>query len=93
MEKGQVSALTDHFSMYNVQVKDNYSPAAEQYDDQGLSPYQSYFKNNKEFVSPSSGSLTVNGIDISLPGRNGLNLNIGRIHNTSTVTMELRFPH
>ncbi|MEJ6950752.1 RHS repeat-associated core domain-containing protein [Natronospora cellulosivora (SeqCode)] len=89
LETGKISAKTDHFSIYNVQVNQNYAPGAEAYEDLGLSPYKSYFKQNQEYVSPSSGSLTLTGIDLSLPGRNGLNLELGRIYNSSTVTMEL----
>ncbi|MCG8516215.1 MAG: fibronectin type III domain-containing protein, partial [Halanaerobiales bacterium] len=84
----QVSTETDHFSMYNVQVKENYSPAAKEYEELGLSPFQSYFQHNQESISPASGSLTVTGTDLTLPGRNGLDLTIGRIYDSSTVTME-----
>ncbi len=88
IETNRVSAETDHFSIYNVQVSKNYSPAAQEYDDQGLSPYQSYFKNNQEYISPASGGLTVTGMDITLPGRNGLDLKIKRIYDSNTIIME-----
>ena len=55
LEKGKITAKTDHFSVYNVQVNENYSPAAEDYDDQGLSPYKAYFEENQEYVSPATG--------------------------------------
>jgi RHS repeat-associated protein len=45
---------------------------------QGLSPYQSYFRQRSEFVSPGSGLLTVRQSDLVLPGRN-LDLEIARI--------------
>src|SRR5437879_13182976 len=40
----------------------------------GLSPYEQYFTQNGEYVSPGNGMLTVSQTDISVPGRNGLKL-------------------
>lgn len=90
MPKQQIDELeqsitfeTNHFSMYNVQVTGNYSPSASDYADLGLAPYGTYFQNNEEFVSPSSGSLTVKVNDLNLPGRDGFNLTLGRMYSSS----------
>ena len=86
--RDKLTINTNHFSLYSVQVTDNYSPAKEKYKDLGIAPYQSYFKNNQEYISPASGSLTINSTDINLPGRNGLNLKIARIYDVKTIMME-----
>ena len=44
----------------------------------GLSPYQFYFQNLNEFVSPGSGLLTVKQTDLTLPGRY-IDLEISRV--------------
>jgi len=46
----------------------------------GLSPYEQYFTQNGEYVSPGNGMLTVSQTDISVPGRNGLNLAVARTY-------------
>lgn len=81
--ENKIRVNSNHFSMYSVQVTENYSPAAESYNDLGIAPYNSYFKNNQEFVSPGSASLNINTVDVSLPGRNGFNLSLGRIYNSN----------
>ena len=47
----------------------------------GLSPYESYFAQPSEYVSPGNGLLGVAQTDLSLPGR-GLNLTLSRIFST-----------
>lgn len=38
---------------------------------------------SEEIVDPQSGSLTFKQLDLALPGRDGLDLNIGRIYKSS----------
>ena len=85
---GIIAAQTDHFSAYNVQLTKNYSPAVEEYEELGLSPYQSYFKNNQEYVAPASGGLTIKALDLAIPGRNGLDLQIGRSFDSRAIVLE-----
>ncbi|MCK4258344.1 MAG: hypothetical protein KAX49_05165, partial [Halanaerobiales bacterium] len=56
--------------------------------DLGLSPYQTYFQDNQEIVSPASGNLILNTVDISILGRNGLDLIIGRTYDNTTAVLE-----
>ncbi len=53
---------------------------------QGLSPYESYFQQMSEYVSPGSGLLTVKQTDLSLPGR-GLDLALARVYTTPRAFM------
>jgi RHS repeat-associated protein len=53
---------------------------------EGICPYESYFKNTKEAVSPASGGLNVEAIDFYLPGRDGFDLEIKRIYNSCQFT-------
>ena len=48
------------------------------WDGNGLAPYGQYFSNLGEYVSPSTGMLTIRQTDLSLAGR-GINLEITRI--------------
>jgi RHS repeat-associated protein len=47
----------------------------------GVSPYESYFHQMTEFVSPGNGLLTVEQDELALPGR-GMGLTIGRVFST-----------
>jgi RHS repeat-associated protein len=47
----------------------------------GISPYESYFTQLSEYVSPGNGLLGIGQTDLSLPGR-GLNLTLTRIFST-----------
>ncbi|MFW6015780.1 MAG: hypothetical protein ACOCRK_05035, partial [bacterium] len=66
----------------------NYSPDVESYDDQGLSPYESYMNKNIEYISKPSGNLIFKTTDFTLKGRNGLDLVIGRIYDTNDAVWE-----
>ena len=55
-------------------------PPARPWSYQGLSPYEQYFTQNGEYVSPGNGLLTVSQTDISDTGRNGLSLSISRVY-------------
>ncbi|HXQ92906.1 MAG TPA: hypothetical protein VN739_07845, partial [Nitrososphaerales archaeon] len=48
----------------------------------GLSPYENYFTQLSEYVSPGNGLLGVSQTDLNLPGRGGLDLTITRIFST-----------
>lgn len=56
-----------------------YSSPSDPWDGNGLAPYGQYFSNLGEYVSPSTGMLTVRQTDLSVPGR-GLDLAITRIY-------------
>jgi len=46
----------------------------------GLSPYESYFEGLDEYVSPGNGLLGVSLANLELPGRGGLDLDIGLVY-------------
>jgi RHS repeat-associated protein len=48
----------------------------------GVAPYESYFTQLAESVSPGNGLVGVIQTDLSLPGRHGLNLQISRVYST-----------
>ena len=48
------------------------------WDRSGVSPFQDYFSQMSEFVSPGSGLLTVAQVDLNVPGR-GIDLSLGRV--------------
>ncbi|MGC1121264.1 MAG: hypothetical protein WBA22_09230, partial [Candidatus Methanofastidiosia archaeon] len=54
---------------------------SDPWEESGLVPYGQYFKNVNEYVSPSSGGLTVQQTDLNLPGR-GMDLTVTRIYTT-----------
>src|SRR2546427_4509786 len=56
-----------------------YSTPSDPWDGNGLAPYGQYFSNLGEYVSTSTGMLTVRQTDLSLPGR-GLDLAITRVY-------------
>jgi RHS repeat-associated protein len=50
--------------------------------------YKSYFSNNAENVSTTSGGLDVSVTDLTLPGKSGLDLIIKRIYNSNSAHQE-----
>jgi RHS repeat-associated protein len=56
-----------------------YSSPSDPWDGNGLAPYGQYFANLGEYVSPSTGMLTIRQTDLSVPGR-GLSLDITRVY-------------
>lgn len=89
-ERGTIKIQSNHFSMYNVQLNTSYTPEAARYEDLGLSPYQTYFRDRQEIVAPSNGNLVLNITDLSIPGRNGLDLVLQRFYdNTSAIFQSL----
>jgi RHS repeat-associated protein len=83
-----LSVPVGHFSDYKVMASNYVSPSLDSYYDLGVSPFQSYFKENVESVSPSSGSLTVTATDLRLPGRNGFDLVLKRIYDSAAAEQE-----
>jgi RHS repeat-associated protein len=54
--------------------------SSEPWNRDGISPYGTYFSMIGDSVSPGSGQLFVTQTDVSIPGRGGLDLGIGRIY-------------
>jgi RHS repeat-associated protein len=75
--QGDVSPFNVYFGAVEAPM-DLGSQTGQPWNRQGLSPYQSYFQQLSEFVSPGSGLLTVRQTDLVLAGRN-LNLEIARV--------------
>jgi RHS repeat-associated protein len=46
----------------------------------GLSPYASYFAQNGDYVNPGNGLMIYTQTDVSVPGRNGVDLTLSRIY-------------
>lgn len=51
-----------------------------QYGKNVSSPFNSYFSNRIEAISPQNGGLVLKETDLKLPGRNGLDLEISRVY-------------
>jgi RHS repeat-associated protein len=54
------------------------SPMAWERD--GLSPYGTFFSQNGDSISPGTGSMIMTATDVSVPGRDGVDLSISRIY-------------
>ncbi|NLY76454.1 MAG: hypothetical protein GX075_14365, partial [Firmicutes bacterium] len=87
-EKETIKVKLKHFSDYQVMASKYISPSLDSYYNMGVSPFQSYFQNNVETVSPTSGSLTVSATDLILPGRTGNGLTIQRIYDSVAAQQE-----
>jgi RHS repeat-associated protein len=46
----------------------------------GLSPYGTYFSTASDYVAPGSGMLTLRDTDLSIPSRGGLDLGVSRLY-------------
>jgi RHS repeat-associated protein len=55
-------------------------PPARPWGKLGLSPYEHYFTQSGEYVSPGNGLVTVSQTDVSIQGRGGMNLAITRVY-------------
>jgi YD repeat-containing protein len=75
----------NHFSEYTVMASKFAAPSLDSYYNLGVSPYQSYFQNNIENVSTSSGSLLVMATDLKIPGPGGLDLEVKRIYDSGAA--------
>ena len=83
-----ISVKLKHFSEYQVMASKYTSPSLDSYYNMGVSPFQSYFQNNVENVSPTSGNLAVSATDLTLPGRTGNGLTIQRIYDSAAAQQE-----
>jgi hypothetical protein len=66
--------------MYSIQASGAMPPDPATLAGLGVAPYQAYFQENNESVPPSSGDLTIRAVNLRLPGRNGLDLEIARVY-------------
>lgn len=48
-------------------------------------PYESYFKNSNESVSPTTGDLSVDALDLALPGRDGFDIELCRSYRSDEI--------
>jgi YD repeat-containing protein len=55
----------------------------------GIAPFGSWFENNTELVSPTSGGLIIMAKDLMLPGRDGFDLKLTRTYNSETAKSDL----
>ena len=83
-----VTVNLQHFSDYQVMASKYNSPSLDSYYNMGIAPYQSYFQNNTENVSPAGGSLAISATDLKLAGRNGFDLTIKRIYDSASANQE-----
>lgn len=88
IENKTLSVCLRHFSDYQVMVSNYVSPSLDSYYDLGIAPFLSYYRDNVETVSTTGGSLNISATDLKLPGRDGMNLNIKRIYDSSAVYQE-----
>jgi RHS repeat-associated protein len=79
-------------------LKVDFPDIAAQYEapgaktNQGISPFGAWFNNNKESVSPISGSLMINAKDLELPGRDGFDLEIIRMYSSEKAQTDFISP-
>jgi RHS repeat-associated protein len=69
---------------YPVVVDATTQSFEDAWESSGLTPYGQYFSNVSEYVSPSTGSLSMKQTDFYLPGR-GLDVEITRVYTTPAV--------
>lgn len=77
-----------HFSDYQVMASNYLSPSLDSYYNLGVSPFQAYFQNNVESVSPYDGSLSANATDLKLPGRGGFDLVLTRMYSSDQANQD-----
>ena len=83
-----ITVKLEHFSEYQVMASNYHSPSLDSYYNMGISPFQAYFQNNAESVSPATGSLTINATDLQAPGRGGFDIIIQRTYDSSSAEQE-----
>ena len=76
--------LMDPNRKYPVVIDATTESFEDPWENSGLSPYGQYFENLSEYVSPTTGSLTVTQTDFFLPGK-GLDLAITRVYTTPAI--------
>ncbi len=72
-----------HFSDYAPMAGSYTQPDLAEYEKLGVNPYSDYFANTSESVSSSSGSLSVEAVDVQIPGKDGLDLVLARSYSSS----------
>ncbi|MHB8702457.1 MAG: RHS repeat-associated core domain-containing protein [Nitrososphaerales archaeon] len=74
-------------SPYNVRfaslpaIVPNAADSGQPWAKPGLSPFEEYFTNLNEYVSPGNGLLGIKQLDLTIPGR-GMDLSIARVFST-----------
>ena len=86
--KKTLTVNLQHFCSYQTMVSKYVSPSLDSYYNMGVSPFQLYFQNNVEQVSTSGGNLAVSATDLKLAGRDGFDLVIQRIYDSSAAQQE-----
>jgi len=76
--------LTDPGRVYPVVIDATTQSFEDAWEESGLQPYGQYFQNLSEYVSPTTGLLTVKQTDFYLPGR-GLDVAITRVYTTPAI--------
>ncbi|MBE3574583.1 MAG: RHS repeat protein, partial [Firmicutes bacterium] len=80
--ENSITAPLTHFSTYSIRASDARPLSAEEFQNLGVAPYQKYFRDNQETISPASGGVTIRATDLFIPGRNGLDLELRRIYDS-----------
>jgi RHS repeat-associated protein len=76
----------DETVLTNIQdLYENFTPSIMS----GTSPFGSWFDNNIELVSPTSGGLVITAEDLTLPGRDGFDLELIRTYSSETAKSDL----
>ncbi len=88
LENKTITVQLLHFSDYQVMTSQLVSPSLDSYYNMGVSPFQSYFRDNVESISPSSGGLSVSATDLKLPGRSGFDLVIKRTYDSGAAQQD-----
>jgi RHS repeat-associated protein len=79
--KANVFLLLCFLIAVKTEAQDNGDPFYDRQPGNSLHAYEQYLKtNSQEHINPATGGLTITATDISLPGRNGLDLNISRVY-------------
>ena len=80
-EGGTGTTNTYNATFASIPISTTWSPygSKDPWDGNGLAPYGQYFSNLGEYVSPSTGMLTIRQTDLTVPGR-GFDLEITRVY-------------
>jgi hypothetical protein len=88
------TAFPVNVTFASIPIQTVWSPftsPSDPWDGNGLAPYGQYFQNLGEYVSPSTGMLTVRQTDLTVPGR-GMSLEIARIYTEPSSFLNCSFP-
>ena len=84
-DKG-INNQDNNFTIMSAGPSEPTLPDQSPWAKQGLNPFATLLKNGQEYVSPISGTLSVNLTDFVVPGRGGLDLQFGRKYSSSTTS-------